>query len=531
LFFIHHVFLTFEAIVALKKEFLMKRLLFVLFTFSFLFTVSCDKEVVKYRTETCDNQIDDDEDGFVDCDDQDCIDFEGCLSEVCDDGLDNDGNGFVDCADSAACSTDGSSLSEAEMLEASNNGTLLSLGCHIYSKECVPNIACFVAESSDVTCPSTDGMGVCSSDEICVCIGESTAIEDEICDDGIDNNSNGFVDCVDEACASADNCIVGGPCAGVNTLCAMGTTDGTDILCPTSDGTYVNTGTCSEINECVCATIVIPDEVCDDAIDNDSDGDMDCDDSDCADDPACQVGVENCGNGIDDDEDGFADCDDQDCFSNPVCTLEICDNSIDDDGDGDTDCADAECVDTTYCQSVDPEICDDGIDNDGDGLTDCGDIVDCSAAANCQSVDPEICDDGIDNDSDGLTDCDDVDDCSAAANCQTVDPEICDNSIDDDGDGLIDCADTDDCSAAANCQGGGTEICDNSADDDGDTFAGCVDDDCQGDAACASYLNECSSGDNPGATCFPGFGKPCGSSGQCAQYDTDGDALLDCVCP
>ena len=57
----------------------------------------------------------------------------------------------------------------------------------------------------------------------------------------------------------------------------------------------------------------------------------------------------------------------------PVATSqsEICDNGIDDDGDGLIDCADPDCCNFTGCDCM--EICDNGIDDDGDGLIDTAD--------------------------------------------------------------------------------------------------------------------------------------------------------------
>lgn len=48
--------------------------------------------------EECDDGVDNDGDGAVDCFDSDCQGAESC-HELCDDGLDNDGDGFVDCDD------------------------------------------------------------------------------------------------------------------------------------------------------------------------------------------------------------------------------------------------------------------------------------------------------------------------------------------------------------------------------------------------------------------------------------------------
>ncbi len=54
--------------------------------------------------------------------------------------------------------------------------------------------------------------------------------------------------------------------------------------------------------------------------------------------------------------------------------LEICDNGVDDNDDGLVDCADPDCAGVPHCQSEDTlEFCSDGIDNDGDGLVDCFD--------------------------------------------------------------------------------------------------------------------------------------------------------------
>ena len=60
-------------------------------------------------------------------------------------------------------------------------------------------------------------------------------------------------------------------------------------------------------------------EICDNNRDDDLDGQVDCDDSDCARHNACQVEI--CGNGEDDDGDGAADCDDSDCEAEEACQV------------------------------------------------------------------------------------------------------------------------------------------------------------------------------------------------------------------
>jgi hypothetical protein len=74
-----------------------------------------------------------------------------------------------------------------------------------------------------------------------------------------------------------------------------------------------------------------PSEICDDGADNDSDGLVDCDDSDdCAIDPFCceptstdEIGL--CADGVDNDCDGVADCFDVfDCATEPSCDVPDC---------------------------------------------------------------------------------------------------------------------------------------------------------------------------------------------------------------
>lgn len=75
---------------------------------------------------------------------------------------------------------------------------------------------------------------------------------------------------------------------------------------------------------------------------------------------------EDCNDGLDNDLDGDIDCSDSDCGSEPVCSCDM-------DGDG----YDSLSCDGNDCDDTDPlinpgmmEICGDGIDNDCNALTD-----------------------------------------------------------------------------------------------------------------------------------------------------------------
>ena len=86
----------------------------------------------------------------------------------------------------------------------------------------------------------------------------------------------------------------------------------------------------------------------------------------------------DCGDGVDDESDGDTDCEDVDCFFDSDCVPEICTDGIDNDHDGLTDCDDDEIDPATSLARCPahlciPEVCDSGLDDDGDGLTDCED--------------------------------------------------------------------------------------------------------------------------------------------------------------
>ena len=99
---------------------------------------------------------------------------------------------------------------------------------------------------------------------------------------------------------------------------------------------------------------------CTDGVDNDSDGEIDCDDPDCDDDDACIVD-EVCFNDFDDDRDGLVDCDDPDCDGFPTCgSPEVCDNGVDDDLDGAVDCDDPSCDGDPACIDC-PDVSLDGV--------------------------------------------------------------------------------------------------------------------------------------------------------------------------
>ena len=295
--------------------------------------------------ELCGNLIDDNGDGFIDCDDARCSAELFCQAEDCDDRVDNDGDFLVDCFD----------------------------------PECGGAPGCGAAEDcGNLRDDDGDGLVDCADPG---CDGDPACAAPEVCDNGADDDGDGFTDCADADCVGTAACRAGEDCDNLADDDGDGLVDCADPSC---------------VGNAVCLRA----EVCDNGRDDDGDGQSDCADADCAGGAACRVEV--CNDQLDNDLDGFADCDDAECNGQPVCGVEACANGLDDNLDGLTDCADPDCAAALVCAD---EICDDQVDNDLDRLVDCAD-PDCIVAPYCL---PEICGNGIDDNRRDGTDCADPD--------------------------------------------------------------------------------------------------------------------------
>lgn len=158
---------------------------------------------------------------------------------------------------------------------------------------------------------------------------------------------------------------------GAAESCTNGTDDDCDGLVDAADPDAVGCPTCTDADtdgyylESGCGTAV------------------DCNDLDIAVNPGA---IEDCFNGIDDDCDGYVDGNDTDCGACvPTAGNEKgprCKDGLDNDCDGAADSLDPDCGggDT----GGDKEVCDDGIDNDGDGKVDCADKKDCGKDPVCK---------------------------------------------------------------------------------------------------------------------------------------------------
>ncbi|MEM9072809.1 MAG: hypothetical protein AAGE52_30160 [Myxococcota bacterium] len=320
-------------------------------------------------------------DSSVRCSDNtDCDDGIPCTTEACIDGVCHFTADSAMCDDGERCTTDrcdlmrgciaiNNNLSCDDGVFCNGNDTCASGACSLHDGNACGGLTCNAdamicegcgrdadcpngqrCDSGSCTCPSAtedctngrdddcDGLSDCDDpnceDVLCnpdgrVCFAgrcECTLVES--CGDGVTNDCD---DAIDEGC---------GP--GVESDCGDGVDNNMDGPRDCADPTC-DLRTCGGLFECRfeflrCCAI--------DGFDGCGGGDEDCDsfvDEDC---------FEDCSNGLDDDSDGDTDCEDEDCFAADNCFEFLCADTLDNDGDGARDCDDEDCFDDPVCDDV-----------------------------------------------------------------------------------------------------------------------------------------------------------------------------------
>ncbi|MBK9519010.1 MAG: Ig-like domain-containing protein [Anaeromyxobacter sp.] len=556
-----------------------------------------------------------------------CQGPEAARELTCGDGQDNDCDGKIDCADTdcatRACTAFGSTCSATQVgtCTCSGNGGAPQQGAETTCSDGRDNDCDGVADCNDSNCGPTPGTsyGVqcsgtatnvlrCDGLAQCACTGNGGTPEpvEQSCGDTRDNDCDGLVDCADPDCGARACNAAGRTCtslAGVSNTCSVCTPPGAPAIA-------------AEVAEGTCG----------DGRDNDCDGTADCNDTDCVN-RTC-LGAAAIGGGSTTGKCTAARA----CVCTPVAeTAALCGNGLDDDCDGRIDCEDTNCQDlgaggqscdalrhltcssplapTPGCTVCTPgggapvqypgqeSVCSDGRDNDCDGVSDCAD-PDCAAstfacAPNGFTCDPSqftctrcsgnggaaeaveaTCADAADNDCDGAVDCADAtcrgqacnafgmrctSPASGAATCTVCSGNggvaeaaetSCGDGFDNDCDGLADCADT---GCAARSCGGNGEVCSGATcvcgaggasepvelscgdnrDNDCDGLADCADPSCQPAGAApgrACGLNGRACTAAAACACSGNGGVPQAAEALCADgFDNDCDGLADCA--
>jgi hypothetical protein len=239
--------------------------------------------------------------GFVENSD-DCNDADIAISpdatDVCDDGIDNNCNALLDCQDldcagEASCPfscvdeyVSGVSTSLASGTTVSGTPSEFSNTCVSGSATAPDHAVYWVAPANGCYTISTDGstfdttLGVYTD-----CSGTELACDD---DDGL----------------------------GTQSLVELSIEAGTELALVV-DG-YSSSAYGSWLLNITSTGFAACEEVyCNDGLDDDGNGDVDCDDLACSDAPNCYES--DCSDGVDNDGDGLFDCDDDECSEDSYC--------------------------------------------------------------------------------------------------------------------------------------------------------------------------------------------------------------------
>ncbi|MBU1412954.1 hypothetical protein KKC22_15690 [Myxococcota bacterium] len=297
------------------------------------------------RVELCDNQTDDDENGWIDCLDPACTGDPSCTGEICGNGLDDDENGSIDCDDEACLHH-----VTCQRPEDCDNG--LDDDGNGYS------------DCDDAACAGHPLCGACEpTDEASAAVGDAfnlprnadTVVRSVPCLASAEpvwvfrlhlsepaglrllpGGADGFLFFAREEDPD-------GTC-GLDTLACVQLPAGSLDLPLLPPGVYRFTAPAGQAVSLSLVEAIY--EVCDNGFDDDLDGDVDCEDFDCAGSAACLPEI--CDNGLDDNGDGRTDCEDEAC-AEACAPDETCDNGLDDDLDGRIDCRDFDCAGSAAC--------------------------------------------------------------------------------------------------------------------------------------------------------------------------------------
>ena len=565
-----------------------------------------DKACVVPGREICNNNLDDDADRLVDCADPDCATDPTCVvkpgDEICDNGKDDNGDGLVDCSDpkcktfaaclQAACTADvdfGAIASSG----ASVTRTMSTVGATASFTTCaspggVARVGSFsLAATADVRLDFSQAAGAahvvalfragvgqtCDQNPVsCLRVADKSSATDtysalaagnywivvqsfpgtpgsttvtlstgkagtlEICDNGIDDDGDGAIDCADLDCAKAANCKLCVADVNLGTLVVGGGSKSATLDLKKSSNRYhpscagLSTGNDMVVQFSVKETVGLAlvwwqtgDQVYGLFRLPSAGASCDTDSAGCTDLGALSAGVDNwsffdpgdyllifkaraagtegtisltlsafanrgveiCDNGIDDDGDQLVDCDDPDCYGVAICTAPMCvpDGDL---GSIDIGTSTSVHIDLTSASKVFATTCGKG---DGRGRSYkvkllqpmvldvfCSQTGDQVLQISPQTAPLDACDAHVDNCADpsilpggcnfGIPDLQPgtyfilVQGFTAGSE-GTVDLtlrgvqerilEICNNGIDDDGDGAIDCNDRK-CALDQNCQ-------------------------------------------------------------------------------
>lgn len=173
-----------------------------------------DEEETPDTESLCEDGSDDDSDGLVDCDDDDCASYAVCTNTDpeahCEDGADDDGDGSTDC-DDLDCDASGV-CPESDCSDLADNDVDGMTDCD--DSDCDASEACANRETVCSDGADDDGDGLidcddndCVFDSACETSAVVVDATETDCNDETDDDSDGFTDCDDSDCDADEACV------------------------------------------------------------------------------------------------------------------------------------------------------------------------------------------------------------------------------------------------------------------------------------------------------------------------------------
>ena len=305
--------------------------------------------------ELCSDSLDNDLDGQIDCADADCSATPTCpgggTETICNDGLDNDQDGKTDCTD-PDCGADPAcqaSSSESICNDGVDNDQDGQTDCD--DLECVPGAVCAgntttVLQPSGYPVQSLGTGGTYYNDRSYTLVSIPSDLQGaewiRTANDDKNNTSSSYLRfrltrtsrvwiAYDPRALSVPNWLsaLGFTLTSETVTVSDGGLHFRLYVAELAPGSYTLGGNKAPgasfpagVGSANYLVIVRPLELCDDALDNDRDGAVDCFDSDCDFEAPCRVATEICDDGDDDDADGATDCADSECAYDPTCNAD-----------------------------------------------------------------------------------------------------------------------------------------------------------------------------------------------------------------
>lgn len=294
--------------------------------------------VIAASEELCDNGIDDNGDGLVDCADEACAQAPGCIVEQCDNGIDDDGDGLADCADpdcaiAAPClppeqcdngiDDDLDGLADCADASCIGTGTCTGSACVVNADLGVLGRGAVVRLPFDTALATDDNRPSCGGDGPDVTF--SFVLQSHA------NVVLSLEQTGDHVLALTTEAGPGSWCDEAERFCGDPGGSGRPLRVPVVDLSPARyfllvdavSGDRTGVGEVTVEVLDPLLELCDDGVDDDSDGLTDCVDPDCVADPVC-LPEAACHDATDNDLDGYADCADFDCVGGPACGPGAC---------------------------------------------------------------------------------------------------------------------------------------------------------------------------------------------------------------